>query len=197
MYKKLTRGSLSMAPIVTGAIVIILIIITALNYYYRPKIYTAELIVKDLITLQQIFKKIDDRCKILGFDYPINPINFLNVGTFKSSEVGPMNLTYPKQWQGPYLNENPRIQGKEYQIVKTKKGLFITPGNGVVLPNGKVIGKDIQLNENTDIQALTQNNKALRYDSKELAILLPVGYSAFAKAMLDGAADVDIDMLGA
>lgn len=197
MHKKLMNRSISMAPIVTGIIVLTLVFITALNYYYRPKTYLADLIVKDLATLQDIFKKIDDRCKILGFDYQINPINFLNVGTFKSSEIGSMNLTYPTQWQGPYLNENPRVQGKEYQIVKTKKGLFITPGQGVQLPNGKTIGKDILLDENADIQSMMNNDKSLRYDSKILAMPLAVGYSTFQKALLDGAADVDVDMLGA
>lgn len=197
MHKKIIHRSLSMAPIITGSIVLILVIITALNYYYRPKTYLAELIVKDISTLQDIFKKIDDRCKILGFDYQINPINFLNVGTFKSSEIGPMNLTYPTQWQGPYVSENPRVQGKEYQIVKTRKGLFITPGQGVDLPNGKTIGRDIILDENADINAMMNNDKALRYDGKALASPLAVGYSAFQKALLDEAADVDVDMLGA
>lgn len=197
MHKNEKSRLQSMAPIITGLIVLVLIAITVVNYYYRPKVYVAQLITHDLATLQDIFKKIDARCKILGFDYQKNPINFLNVGTFKSSEVGPMNLTYPTQWQGPYLAENLRIQGKEYQVVKTNKGLFITPGDGVELPNGKVIGKEIMLDEKADIHALMQDDNALRYDGKALAAPLAVGLSEFRKALLDGAADVDIDMLGA
>lgn len=185
----------AMAPIITAGIIVVLIVITAVNFYYRPKEYTAELIVKDLAVLQGIFKKIDDRCKILGFDYQKNPINFLNVGTFKSSEVGPMNLTYPAQWQGPYVSENLRVQGKEYQVVKTKKGLFITPGDGVALPNGKIISKDIILNEDADIQALMQDEKGLRYNGKMLAAPFGFGYSDFQKALLEGAADIDDDIV--
>lgn len=195
-YKK-EQTKRSMAPIITGSIVILLVIITAFNYYYRPKTYIADLIVKDLVTLQEVFKKIDEHCKIMGFDYQKNPINFLNVGTFKGSEVGPMNLTYPTQWQGPYLNENLRVQGKEYQVVKTKKGLFITPGDGVQLPSGKVIGKDIVLDENADIHALMTDDKALHYNGTALAAPLQVGYSEFQKAMLEGAADLDTDLVDA
>lgn len=197
MHNNQTSRLQSMAPIITGLIVLVLVSITVVNYYYQPKAYVARLISRDLATLHDIFKKIDARCKILGFDYQNNPINFLNVGTFKSSEVGSMNLTYPTQWQGPYLSENLRVQGKEYQIVKTDKGLFITPGQGVELPNGKVIGKDIILDAQSDIQAMMQNDKALRYEDIALAVPLAVGYSEFKKALLDGDVDVDVDMLGA
>lgn len=185
----------SMAPLITAGIIGVLIVITIINFYYRPKEYIADLIVKDLAALQGIFKKIDDRCKILGFDYQKNPINFLNVGTFKSSEVGPMNLTYPTQWQGPYVSENLRVQGKEYQVVKTKKGLFITPGEGVELPNGKIVGKDIILNEDADVSSLMQDEKGLRYNGKVLAAPFTFGYTEFQKALLKGAADIDNDLI--
>ena len=59
---------------------------------------------------------------IYGFDYQKNPINFLNIKSFEGSEVTSMNLTFPDQWEGPYLSDNPTIQQKDYLIVKTKKG---------------------------------------------------------------------------
>jgi hypothetical protein len=187
----------SYAPVITIGIIAVLLFITILNFYYRPKEYTAKLIVKDLAVLQAIFKKIDDRCKILGFDYQKNPINFLNIQTFKGSEVGSMNLTYPAQWQGPYVPENLRMQGKEYQVVKTKAGLFIVPGDGVQLPNGLIVGKDIILNEKTDMSELIKSEKGFIYKGHVLAVPLAVGYSEFKKALLEGAADIGPSMLGA
>ena len=72
-----------------------------------------------------------------------------------------MNLNYPKRWKGPYLSDNPEIQGKYYLVVKTKVGYFITSGVGVILANGKVMGKDILLNKNSDTQSMIYNNEYL------------------------------------
>jgi len=195
MHKK--NRFLSVGPVVTALLVLALVIITAVNYYYRPKAYLADLIVKDVAMLEEIFKKIDDRCKILGFDSQKNSINFLNVGTFQGSEVGPMNLTYPTQWQGPYAVDNPLVQGIDYQIVKTKKGLFITPGEGVSLPNGKVIGKDIMLEEHADIAAMMKDEQSLLYDGKALATQIYLQHSEFQNALLQGVGTLDNEMVGA
>ena len=66
------------------------------------------------------------------------------VKSFEGSEVGSLNLAYPKKWQGPYLGDNPTFQGKAYQIIRTKNGYFVTPGDGIMLPNGLVIGRDFK-----------------------------------------------------
>lgn len=131
--------------------------IAIMNYYYRSEQEVGTLISEDVQILSDIFKKIHKECEILGFDRQQNPINFLNVVSFVGSEVGPMNLKYPSNWQGPYLQDNPTMQTKEYMIVRTKKGYFITPGNGVRLPNGKVIGKDVLFDENADIAELAKD----------------------------------------
>lgn len=177
------RGA--MGPVVTVGILLVLIAIMVFNFMYRPPRYSVDLITSDIEQLQAIFKKIDERCKILGFDYQKNPINFLNVGSFKSSELGPMNLTYPAQWQGPYVEDNPSFQSVEYQIVKTKKGYFITPGEGVQLPNGKTIGKDIILDENADIPALMKDKHGLMFDDKALAVPLELSTSGWQKTLLE------------
>jgi hypothetical protein len=177
------RGA--MGPVVTVGVLLLLVAITIFNFMYRPPSYSVDLISNDIAQLQAIFKKIDERCKILGFDYQKNPINFLNVGSFKSSELGPMNLTYPAQWQGPYVDDNPSFQGVEYQIVKTKKGYFITPGEGVQLPNGKVIGKDIILDEHADVSALMKDKDGLMYDDKALAAPLELSIRGWQKMLLE------------
>ncbi|PKN03337.1 hypothetical protein CVU75_02755 [Candidatus Dependentiae bacterium HGW-Dependentiae-1] len=170
-------------PIVAGVVFAVLLVITGFNFFYNSKKYSTDLISKDLKVLQDIFLLIDKQCKILGFDYQKNPINFLNVGSFEGSEVGPMNLTYPTQWKGPYIEKNPTQQGLEYQIVRTQKGYFITPGDGVMLPNGKMIGKEIVLDERADIQAMMKDDGALQFKGQALAAPLPLKTGAWQKVI--------------
>ena len=96
-------------------------------------------------------------------------IDFLNVGAFEGPVVGPMSLLEPKNWKGPYLRESLTVGGKEYQIIGTKKGYFIVPGDGVSLGNGKVIGKTLIINQNSDIEAMMRDPKALLSGDKPLA----------------------------
>ncbi len=66
------------------------------------------------------------------------------------------------------------MQGKEYKIVRTDAGYFIVPGDDVQLPNGKVMGKDIILSEDSDIAALAQDPDYLSFNNKALAIQLDI-----------------------
>jgi hypothetical protein len=100
----------------------------------------------------------------------------LNVKEFSGAEVGPMNLAYPERWEGPYLEDNPTMQEKEYLIVRTKRGYFITPGEGVILPNGKDVGKDkIVLNEDTNIRILMTDSQALMFKDRVFAAPVMIG----------------------
>jgi len=133
------------------------------------------LIAQEVAQLKTIFEKIDASCGILGFDNEKNSIDFLTVISFVSSEIGSMNLKHPKGWQGPYLQDNPTIQGKYYQIVQTRTGYYIAPGDGVKLSNGKIIGKDIILNKDTDFLKLLSKNGDLRIRGKALAAKIELG----------------------
>lgn len=147
--------------------------------WYVTKYYAKEgssvIIARDIAQLRDIFNRIHKTCGIIDFDYQKNQINFLNVKEFTGSEVGPMNLVYPDKWEGPYLEDNPTMQAKEYQIVETKKGYFITPGKGVKLPNGKVIGKDIILDKDADILLMMEDPHKLMYNGTALAAPLEIG----------------------
>lgn len=130
---------------------------------------------RDIVTLKQIFTRINDKCSIISFDYEKNVVDFLTVKAFVGSEVGTMNLAYAKNWEGPYIADNPEIGGIYYQIVKTAKGYFLTPGDGVKLSNGKVVGKDIVLSYDSDIEALaTKPDAFLGYNRLPLAAKIPV-----------------------
>ncbi len=156
-------------PGVTGLVLVALFSLTIVNFFFRSKSTAGTKMVQDIKTLATVFHRIDAECGIIDFDHQKNSINFLNVIAFKGSEVGSMNLRHPEKWQGAYLNDNPTMQDQEYQVVYTKKGYFITPGEGVKLPNGKVIGKDIIFDENADIDALARDGKDLSFEGNALA----------------------------
>ena len=156
--------------------------ISLFNFFKTSDEVTGSVIAQDIAKLAQIFGTIHARCHIINFDYQKNPINFLNVKEFRSSEVGSMNLGYPKRWQGPYLDDNLAVQGKQYQVVRTNQGYFITPGEGVELPNGKVIGKNIILDENANISAMMQDRNALSYK----------GYPLAARMNLEESVDLEV-----
>ncbi len=161
--------------IVTSLFLAGLLFMTIVNVFMRTRESTGQLITRDIQVLTDIFKQIHETCTIIDFDYQKNRINFLNVGSFIGSEVGPMNLVHPERWQGPYVADNPTMQAIEYQVVRTKKGYFITPGQNVKLPNGKIIGTDVILDEDANIAAMMQDEQALMYQDATLAAPLPLG----------------------
>lgn len=124
--------------------------------------------------LHAIFMRIDADCQIIGFEHQKNHIDFLNVVKFVGSEVGSMNLAHPENWQGPYVQDNPTMHEKQYQIVATHKGYFIVPGDGITLSNGKVIGTDIIFDENADIQAMLTDAQGLTHKDYVFAAHLPI-----------------------
>lgn len=171
-------------PSIAIAFFIILIGLTIFTVRYKTRQFAGDVMVSDIVRLAQIFEQINRDCAIAGFDYQKNPINFLNVKAFSGSEVGSMNLVYPNKWQGPYLEDNPTMQGKEYQIVRTQAGYFIIPGDGVQLPNGNIIGKDIIIDETSDIKTLAGDPMFLSFHGKPLALPISISRSASALSSL-------------
>lgn len=159
------------APIAIGGLLAVFLIWTVSSYFYEKPIHTANMMAQDIAKLAAIFEQIEKECGISSFDYQANPINFLTIKKdgFVGSEVGSMNLARPEKWQGPYLQDNLEIQEKEYQVVSTNKGYFIVPGQGVELPNGKIIGTDIILDEKADIAAMMHDKDKLMVEGKPLA----------------------------
>lgn len=171
-------------PVVSGVILVVLCIVFIISFYYESRATMVKLVVQDLQVLNQAFQAIDKDCGIIDFDHQKNNINFLNVISFAGSEVGSMNLRYPDKWQGPYMQDNPTIQGREYQVVHTAKGYFITPGNGVKLPNGTVIGTDIKLDKNVDIASMMYEKDVLLFDNQSFALPLELPSNASSLAKL-------------
>jgi hypothetical protein len=174
MKRLLHKKNYILAAVVI-ATTVVLIGMTIVNTRYRAKDDSGMMMADAVVELRDIFHRIHTTCVIIDFDNQKNSINFLNVEKFTGSEVGPMNLAHPEKWQGPYLQENPTMQHIAYQVVSTKKGYFITPGDGVKLPNNKILGKDIVLDKKADIEAMMTDANALMYKDKPLAAVLELG----------------------
>lgn len=162
-------------PIIVALTLIAFIGITFFDTLYRAKEDVGMMIAQEVVQLRDIFHRIHKTCTIIDFDEQKNSINFLNVEKFTGSEVGPMNLVHPEKWEGPYLKDNPTMQKIAYQVVSTKKGYYITPGDGVKLPNKKIVGKDIILDQKADIDAMMTNAEELMYKDRSLAARLELG----------------------
>ncbi len=158
-------------PVISIGIIIALIGFSIITFRQRKNRDTGTLLAQDIQYLADVFKDINSTAGIAGFDFAKNEINFLNIkkNGFVGSEVGSMNLVDPQKWQGPYIRPISQLQEQNYMIVRTKDGYFITPRDGVTLPNGKVIGTDVVLDENTNIIQLMQPDGPLWHEGNALA----------------------------
>lgn len=162
----------SWGPLILGVLFACAAGVVIVRYLTQARQANDELIADHIVQLKDIFNRINDRCKITGFRYPKDQIDFLNVVSFAGSVVGSMNLLEPQHWEGPYLQENLVIEGKEYQIIQTKKGYFIVPGDGVKLANGKVIGKTLPITPDSDIETMMYDHQALLSGNRQLGALI-------------------------
>ena len=165
-------------PIIAGTAFLLFLAVSLADLWRESKTEVGMIIAKDVVLLRDVLHRIHRDCTIIDFDDQKSSINFLNVGSFAGSEVGPMNLVHPEKWQGPYLEDNPTMQKIAYQVVTTDKGYFVTPGDGVKLPNGKIVGTDIILDRKADVAALARNKEAMLFKDRPLAVPLKLGAPA-------------------
>lgn len=140
--------------------------------HYESKRNKAQIISRDLKLIASTLAKIHSDCEIDRFTQIKNPLTFFNVISFTGSEIGTLNLVNPEKWRGPYIKDNPSLQGVEYQVVQAHEGLFIVPGEGVSLPNGKIVGKDVIFDENSHIIDMLRNDDSLYYEQYKFAELI-------------------------
>jgi hypothetical protein len=162
------RRWLSWYTLIISLLFLALFTSVVIKFLSQARVANDELIAEQVIKLQGIFKRINETCKITGFRHEKDYIDFLNVITFAGNVVGPMNLLEPKNWQGPYLDESLTIDGKEYQIVTTKAGYYIVPGDGVKLSNGKIIGKTLTILPTSNIERMMRDSQALMSNNRSL-----------------------------
>ncbi|MBU1008305.1 hypothetical protein KKA53_04495 [Candidatus Dependentiae bacterium] len=154
-----------MSTILMGAFVLVFVLRVV---YSRPHLI-ATIIEDDIKMIVLALEKIDARCSILSIDDEKNGVDFLNIKSFAGSMVGPLNLAYPNKWEGPYLSVNPTIQEKHYEIVKAGDGIFVVPGTGVQLPNGKIVGRDFKIDRTIIVARLLEEGGVLAYGDSRFA----------------------------
>ena len=160
-------------PAITAILFFALCAVALYRYYQTAQVVGDQMIVDHVEQLATIFKNIDETCKIIGFEHEKNYVDFLTVRSFVGSEVGAMNLAHADKWAGPYVQDNPTIYEKQYLVVDTPKGYYVVPGDGVVLSNGKIVGKDLIFNRDTDFEALLADPAGpLMFEDRPLVALI-------------------------
>ena len=159
------------------------------QYSSGPR-FVAKIVAQDINLVIDTLTKIDEQCSILSFDGAQNKIDFFTVKEFIGSEVGSLNLAYPQMWQGPYLHDNPQVQGKEYQVIKTAEGLFVVPGDGVTLPNEYVVNGRALIEKSMSTLAVEGGD--LYFDGISFAKKLPFAIGDWpASGMVKAGKDVE------
>lgn len=157
-----------------GAILLGIVALTGYALYRQSKTVVDMVIANDIEMLHNIFLSIDKDCEITSIMHDRSYVDFLAIKEFAGNQVGALQLRRAEKWQGPYVEKNPTVQGKMYELVKVKSGYVIVPGTGVTLANGKVMGKDIVLNDSTDIEPYLTPSAGLEFKGRLLAARLPL-----------------------
>lgn len=166
-----------------GAILLFLLL-SGVSVYklYQNSVHSTDVVIATQVKdLQGIFHQIHEDCGIVDFEHEKNYIDFLTVESFVGSEIGAVNLLYPKQWKGPYLQDNPTAQEQQYVVLHNKSGYYIVPGDGVILASGVVVGKDLILDYETDMEQAMLRSDQLKSSSGVLAVKLDVGKNRLNK----------------
>ena len=139
------------------------------KYVQNKPFHKARTIIIDLEVLARVLHVIDESCSILSVKYDHTKIDFLNTVAFEGSEIGGLNLAYPRQWKKSFLKDNPTVEGIEYELVRAKDGFYVMPGQGLRLPNDLVMGKDIIIDRSVAVMPLLKEGGPLFYQNMPLA----------------------------
>lgn len=161
--------NLPVRTFLASTILLLLFLIAFFSLWHEAQRAPEQVMTEHIQKLAEIFDTIHKQYVIIGFDHAKNYIDFLNVNSFEGSQIGSMNLAYPHLWKTAFLKDNFTMQEKQYQVIKTKNGYFIVPGAGVRLSNGLIMGKDIIIDEQTDITPLLLKDGPLQFQGKPLA----------------------------
>jgi hypothetical protein len=158
--------------IFSSTLLAFLLLIFFLKIYQDTSSVRVSVMREDLEVLQQILNRIDKECNILNVRSKGADLDFFTVEKFTGSNVGCLNLAYPKNWRGPYLQQDPTMDGRFYEILRARDGYFIVPGQGVRLPNGLVMGKDVMLSDQVRLEDLLKSGGVLNYNGQALGMKL-------------------------
>ncbi len=142
-FKWMWRHSILVAVVIAGILGLLC---------YKRFIHRSVQLHEHVSQLATILKQIHSSCKITGYTQELNPIDFLNVKEFSGSILGSFQFESPENWKGPYTYDSIGFKGHPFALLVNKDGYFIVPGNGSILDDGTIVGKDIIFDSQTDIK---------------------------------------------
>lgn len=123
---------------------------------------------EEFLIAANIIRSIDNDCKIIKLIGNNNPVNFFNIKEFSGNTIGSIQIADPLKWHGPYLDYIPSYNDVPLSLVNTASGLYIVPGNGTLLENGKIMGTDIIIDQNTNMDEIIKNYPELLLENKKI-----------------------------
>lgn len=153
----------------SSTVLALMLIISLFKVYYNKPYFTASLIGNDVKIVHDALHSIDKRCNILRFNNRRVILDFFTVSSFDGSVIGGVSLAYPKKWTKAVLHRNPIIQQKFYEVVRAQDGFFVVPGEGVTLPTGLVMGKDVVIKRQTQVGPMIRPDGKLFFKGIKLA----------------------------
>lgn len=174
-----THANSKITAIIVGLFFIGLLSFTLFYLLKQSRATVDRVIADDIETLRKIFTSVDEACEITDIMHNRNTtdIDFLNIKEFAGNQIGALQLRYPEKWKGPYVEKNPTLQGKMYELAHVKDGYAIIPGKGVKLANGKIMGKDIIITPTTEIESLLTSAAGLEFEGRPLAVKLALRHA--------------------
>lgn len=172
-YPLLTRVAQSAG---TALLAFLFLVCTAHFVLYAPR-WHAAVVQADLRHIADAVTRMHHDCEIKKMRVGIHPITALAKRRIQPYDLQNITLAHPGSWKGPYLARVPVVQNHPYQLLKTHRGLFIVPGTGVTLPNGQIVGRDLEWHARTDVTALADSGGPLFYQGQPLMAEIVYGES--------------------
>lgn len=169
MKNKSTLSKQTWFALISGLVIVAIALYAGYTFFRERTVLSGSIIHRNVSSIVEILRRVDTSCDILSIRSGRNPIDFLQVEKFVGSEIGPLNLAHPDNWEGPYVQDNYIYDSRPFDLVATKRGFYVVPGHGSRLPNGSIMGKDVLLTYRSNIDKFLQPGGSLHFNNQAFA----------------------------
>jgi len=131
--------------------------------------WSAHVVRADLHNAVEALSRFDTDCGLKKVLPGIHALDFLTMSYLPVDSLAGFDIQNVRAWQGPYLKTVPVVDGRPYVLLATESGLFVAPSYGVRLPSGKLLGRDVVWDWQSDIDAMTADDAPLSHQGEPLA----------------------------